>query len=182
MYGLPQAGILANHLLARHLAVHGYHQTKFTTGLWEQNSWPIKITLVVDYVGVQYVGDKHANHLILALEQSYTISKDWSGSICCGITLDWDYTNKHVTLSMHGYITDALHKNQHTMPKRPQHAPHIWMEPAYDQRIQYAPIADESPPVTTSEITRAQQIVGTLLYYAHAVDPTLIVSLSTLVS
>jgi hypothetical protein len=27
MYGLPQAGILANQLIARRLAIHGYHQT-----------------------------------------------------------------------------------------------------------------------------------------------------------
>jgi hypothetical protein len=33
MYGLPQAGILANQLVARCLAIHGYHQTKFTPGL-----------------------------------------------------------------------------------------------------------------------------------------------------
>jgi hypothetical protein len=30
MYGLRQAVILANQLLARRLAIHGYHQTKFT--------------------------------------------------------------------------------------------------------------------------------------------------------
>jgi hypothetical protein len=30
MYGLTQAGILANQLIARRLAIHGYHQTKFT--------------------------------------------------------------------------------------------------------------------------------------------------------
>jgi hypothetical protein len=33
MYGLPRAGILANQLLARHLFIHGYNQTKFTPGL-----------------------------------------------------------------------------------------------------------------------------------------------------
>jgi hypothetical protein len=33
MCGLPQAGILANQLIARQLAIHGYHQTKFTPGL-----------------------------------------------------------------------------------------------------------------------------------------------------
>jgi hypothetical protein len=33
MYGLSQSGILSNQLLARRLAIHGYHQTKFTTGL-----------------------------------------------------------------------------------------------------------------------------------------------------
>jgi hypothetical protein len=34
MYDLPQSVILANQLLARRLAIHGYHQTKFTPGLW----------------------------------------------------------------------------------------------------------------------------------------------------
>jgi hypothetical protein len=34
MYGLPQAGILANQLISCRLAIHGYHQTKFTPGLW----------------------------------------------------------------------------------------------------------------------------------------------------
>jgi hypothetical protein len=39
-----------------------------------------------------------------------------------------------------------------------------------------------APPATAAEITRAQAIVGTLLYNARAVDPTLLVPLSTLVS
>jgi hypothetical protein len=41
MYGLPQAGILANQLLARRLAIHGYHQTKSTPGLWRHVTRPI---------------------------------------------------------------------------------------------------------------------------------------------
>jgi hypothetical protein len=40
MYGLPQVGILANQLLARRIAIHGYHQTKFTTGLWRHVTLP----------------------------------------------------------------------------------------------------------------------------------------------
>jgi hypothetical protein len=56
MFGLPQAGILANQLLARRIAVHGYHETKFTPGLWRHVKLPIQFTLVVDDFGVQYVG------------------------------------------------------------------------------------------------------------------------------
>jgi hypothetical protein len=56
MCGMPQASILANQLLARHLAIHGYHQTKFTPGLWRHVTHPIQFTLVVDDFGVQYVG------------------------------------------------------------------------------------------------------------------------------
>jgi hypothetical protein len=41
MYGLPQAGILANQLLACRLAIHGYRQTIFTAGLWRHvTRWP----------------------------------------------------------------------------------------------------------------------------------------------
>jgi hypothetical protein len=62
MYDLPQAGILANQLLARRLAIHGYHQTKFTPGLWRHVTHPIQFTLVVDDFGVQYVGEEYAHH------------------------------------------------------------------------------------------------------------------------
>jgi hypothetical protein len=63
----------------------------------------------VDDFVVQYVGKEHAQHLIDALETDYTVSKDLAGGIYCGITLKWDYENKHVDLSMPGYIKDALH-------------------------------------------------------------------------
>jgi hypothetical protein len=67
MYGLPQASIIANQLLARRLTIHGYHQTKFTPDLWHHITHPIQFTLVVDDLGVQYVGQEHAQHLIDAL-------------------------------------------------------------------------------------------------------------------
>jgi hypothetical protein len=178
MYGLPQAGVLANQLLARRLAIHGYHQTKFTPCLWRHVTRPIQFTLLVDDFGVKYVGAEHAHHIIAALETDYTVSKDWTSGLYCGITLKWDYANKHVDLSMPGYIKDALHKFQHPLPTRPQYAPHTWTVPAYGQCIQYAPPPDAAPPATAAEITRAQAIVGTLLYNALAVDPTLIVPLS----
>jgi hypothetical protein len=67
MYGLPQAGILDNQLLARRLAIHRYHQTKFMQGLWRHVTRPIQFTLVVYNFGVQYVGAEHAQHLIAKL-------------------------------------------------------------------------------------------------------------------
>jgi hypothetical protein len=118
----------------------------FTPGLWCHVTRPIQFALVVDYYGVQYVGKEHAQYLIDALETDYTISKDLTGGIYCGITLKWDYENKHVDQSMRGYIKDALHNFQHTMPKRPQYAPHNWTFRTYGQRIQYAPLPDYPPP------------------------------------
>jgi hypothetical protein len=182
MYGLPQAGILANHILAKRLAPHGYRQTKTTPGLWAHDTLPITFSLVVDDFGVKYEGRENVHHLINALEQHYTVSKDWTGGLYCGITLHWDYILKHVDLSMPEYIPSMLHKYQHPPAKRPQYTPHICTEPVYGQCIKYAPLTDESAAASAADITWAQGISGTLLYYTRSVYPTLIMPLSTIVS
>jgi hypothetical protein len=182
MYGLPRSVILANQLLACRLAIHGYHQKKFTPCLWRHVTRTIQFTLVVEDFGVQYVGAERAHHLIAALETDYTVSKDWNCGLYCGMTLKWDYANKYAHLSKSGYIKDALHKFQHQLPTRPQYAPYNWTVPAYGQRIQYAPLPDAAPPATEAEITRAQVIVGNLVYNARAVDTTPFVPLRALAS
>ena len=48
MYGLPQSGILAQELLEKRLNDEGYHQSKFTPGLWTHEWRPLCFTLVVD--------------------------------------------------------------------------------------------------------------------------------------
>jgi hypothetical protein len=39
MYGLLQAGILANKLLKQRLEPHGYHECTHTPGLWKHHRW-----------------------------------------------------------------------------------------------------------------------------------------------
>jgi hypothetical protein len=46
MYGLPQAGIIAQELLAKRLKEHGYNQSKTTPGLWTHEWHPITFSLV----------------------------------------------------------------------------------------------------------------------------------------
>ncbi|KAL7474459.1 hypothetical protein ACHAW6_000435, partial [Cyclotella cf. meneghiniana] len=53
MYGLPQAGILANKLLAKRLASAGYYQCQYTPGLWRHVWRPITFCLVVDDFGIK---------------------------------------------------------------------------------------------------------------------------------
>jgi hypothetical protein len=38
MYGLPQAGIIAQQLLEKQLRQHGYRQCKTTLGLWKHDT------------------------------------------------------------------------------------------------------------------------------------------------
>ena len=68
MYGLPQAGILAQQLLEQRLNEHGYSQSKAVPGLWTHKTRPISFTLVVDDFGVKYVGKEHVMHLINILK------------------------------------------------------------------------------------------------------------------
>ena len=53
IYGLPQAGKLANEFLRKKLAPHGYFEVKHTPGLWKHISCPLQFTLVVDDFGVK---------------------------------------------------------------------------------------------------------------------------------
>ena len=52
--------------------------------------------LVVDNFGIKYLQKRHAEHLLTALQTSYKITTDWSGTKCAGMDLHWDYTKQHV--------------------------------------------------------------------------------------
>jgi hypothetical protein len=182
MYGLPQAGILANELLQRNLAKDGYRPTQHTHGLWTHDTCPISFSLVVYDFGVKYVGREHAEHLMACIKKNYNISSDWNGGAYCGLTLYWDYKKCTVDLYMPGYIKAALHKYQHAAPARPEHAPHTWNPPIYGAKTQFVNDATSSPALSDKDVNKLQQLTGTLLYYARAVDPTLIMPINVLAS
>ena len=77
MYGLPQAGVLANKLLKERLQKHGYHEVEHTPGLFTHETRPIWFTLVVDDFGVKYAGKENAEHLIKTLRIFFSLSEDW---------------------------------------------------------------------------------------------------------
>ena len=87
MYGLPEAGKIANDLLKTRLNKAGYYPSQFTPGLWRHVWIPIKFTLVVDDFGIKFEGDMHANHLVKTLKNNYDVTTDWNGEIFVGIKL-----------------------------------------------------------------------------------------------
>ena len=186
MYGLPQAGILAQKLLEERLKDAGYHQSEYTPGLWTHEWRPICFTLVVDDFGVKYVGDEHAQHLLDLVRSHYQVTDDFGkenqGSKYCGITLDWDYENRRVHLSMPGYIEEALVRFKKERPKRRQNQPHKHVPIKYGQKEDIVEEENQSEAATKEEKTYVQQVVGTFLYYARAVDPTMLVALSAIAS
>ena len=51
MYKLPKSVITSQTLTEKRLNAHGYHQSRFTPGLWTHKWRPIYFTLVVDDLG-----------------------------------------------------------------------------------------------------------------------------------
>ncbi len=96
VWGLPQAGILANKLLRKRLAPHGYHECKQMLGLWKCKTRHILFTLMVDNFGVKYVNKDDVNHLIKCPKENYELTKDWDGCLYCGIKFNWNYNNRMV--------------------------------------------------------------------------------------
>jgi hypothetical protein len=136
----------------------------------------------LDDFGIKYIGREHAQHLLDCLETQFTVTTDWTGSKYCGISLAWEYTLRHVDVSMPGYVEQALHRFQRPLPSQPQHAPHHCETPKYGQTVQFAPTPDESTPLLPPKVLPLQEVVGVLLYFARAVGSTMLVALSTIAS
>ena len=183
-YGLPQSGKLANDLLRKRLEAAGYFEAPTTPGLWRHTWRPVQFVLIVDDFGVEYVGKKHADHLLSVLKEHYEMSEDWDGAKFAGIDLEWTYGPQHqdrrCRLSMQGYISDLLFREGHKAPTKPQASPHRHREIKYGAKQQFAPPPDDSAPLDEAGVKRVQRIVGALLYYARAVDPKILVALSAI--
>jgi hypothetical protein len=80
---------------------------------------------------------------------------------------------------MPGYIARPLQRFVHPMPERPEHAPHDYSTPTYGSCQQFATI-DTSPAVNSKDTKRIQEVLGTLLYYARAVNCTMIPAIRTI--
>ena len=78
------------------------------------------------------------------------------------------------------YVEKALLCFHHQPPTKPQHSPHQWNKPNYGAKQQFATDEDTTAPLDAPAIRQVQQITGMLLYYARAVDSTLLVTLGTI--
>jgi hypothetical protein len=182
MCGLPQAGKISNDELIPHLSTHRYVQCPHTQGIFRHLTRPISFCLVVDDFGVKYVGQEHAKHLRNFIAAKHKMTTNWTGNLYLGISQNWDYQVRTVGLSMPCYVEKALKRFTHKLPHRPQHAPHAWLKPTYGAATQYTAPKDTSALLDNNSIKCLQEIIGVLLYYARAIDPTMLVALSILAS
>ncbi len=178
VWGLPQAGILTNKCLRRKLAPFGYYKCVNTPGLWYHESRPITFTLMVDDFGIKYMSQDEIDHLIASIKATYTLTKDWTGDLYRGIKLDWDYKNRTVNISMPGYMKKKLQEYEHARTSKPHYCP--YSPEQYGSKAQSPLPKDASKLLNNSGKKRIQKIVGSILYYAWAVNMTVLMALSTI--
>ena len=113
------------------------------------------------------------------MEKNYeAVSVDWDGESLCSIKLEWNYQNRTADLSMPGYITKLLQRFLHLIPKKPEHQPHCHARPQYGTKVHLTEPREKIPLLQPDDITKIQKVIGALLYYARAVDGTLMATLN----
>jgi hypothetical protein len=110
----------------------------------------------------------------------FEITVDMEGSRFCGLFMDWDYEKREVHCSISGYVEAALKRFKHERPSKPQHQPYPHNPIQYGSKAQYAEPVDDSPKLNKEDKRFIQEVTGTFLFYARAVDPTMLVALGSL--
>ena len=87
MYGLPQAGKIANDKLKLHLAKFWYEPAPITPGLWRHQTRPLQFPLVMDDFGIKYERQEEITHIHNALKTIYKIYEEWDEKLYCGLNL-----------------------------------------------------------------------------------------------
>lgn len=173
MYGLTQAGRLAQDRLIPHLAQHGYEQSHLVPMLFRHAHRPIFFTLIVDDFGIKYSNRDDAEHLFSTLREIYTITTDMTGQEYLGLSIAHDTVGHKITISIPDYVRKALDR----------FAPDLVLGHGATAPMRYHPFTygpqatealddDTSASLSDTRKRRLQAIVGTFLYYARALDIT----------
>jgi hypothetical protein len=181
MYGLPQAGLLAQNRLVAHVAEHGYIQSDIVPCLFRHATNGISFVLVVDDFGIKYTNAAGRDHLLATLRLKYKITVDMKDPTYLGMTITHDRVNHTITCSMPGYIDKVLARFRAWAGTRRARSPGVHTAPQYGAKVQYA-VEDDTDPLSKADTKTLQEIVGSMLYYARAVDPTMLTTTNTIAS
>jgi hypothetical protein len=131
---------------------------------------------------VKYVNQEVADHLIKVIAQRYPMTVDKEVTQYIGLTIEWDYKKRTARISMPEYLQKTFTKFNHVAPTKIQNSPHLHVATKYGAKVQYAMHNDTFPQLSPEETKHVQAGAGTLLYYARAVDPTILLALSSIAS
>ena len=171
-YGLPQAGALSQQRLFRHLQQHGYTQIPSSPSVFRNKSGSIRFALVVDDFAVVWTDQASMDHFVRTLTLLYQVKVNWLGNKYLGMDIRINRQDRHFTLTMNGYIRKLM---QRVRPNGIKGAstPAQYTPPNYANPGAQKTTIDASPLASESDKKLLQSVVGTLLYYCRAVDPSI---------
>ena len=79
---------------------------------------------------------------------------------------------------MPGYVTASLLSFRHQLKHNKELSPHHHVAPTCGAKVKYAEPEDDAPLLPEERINFIQKVVGVFLYYAIAIDNTVLVALS----
>ena len=174
LYGMKQAGYIANKDLVNYLESNDYMQAKNTPCLFKHTTDDIEFSLITDDFLVRYGNKQSADKLLKIMSEKYPMTHDWSCVKYAGLNIKLNYDkNRSVTISMDGYI-EAILKRFKIVTTHNVYSPEFYTQINYaSKESQLTKVIDESPICTDAEKTLIQQIAGSILYYAIGIDATM---------
>ena len=184
MYGLKQAALLAYNHLKENLAQDGYSPIIGTVGLWKHETRSTNFCVCVDDFGIKYFTTDDAHHLLNSLGKHYKYTTDRKGKNYCGLTMDRNFTDGYMDISIPEYVPNSLKPLCHTPEKSPQFYPHEHAPIQYGQKgaHQFSTALDKSPQLTTAETKHTQSTTCSFLYYGRAIDYSILPALNDIAS
>jgi hypothetical protein len=193
LWGLPQAGLLSQQRLVSHLALHGYLPADPAVPCYFKHvTRSLTFTLVIDDFGVvkyQSIADvEHLKDTIRLLYPKFT--ENWNGDRYLQFHLHWNYPVCSLSYNLPDYIPKALERFRHNEILQGASTPALYIPPFF-ARKSTSPLVlhpsqrlheDNSRPCTPAELTYLQQVIGVYLYYARAVDCTMLTAVNHLSS
>ena len=138
--------------------------------------------MCVDDFELKYYTKQEATDFLQMLGKHYTYTVDWTGHNFCGLTLDWNYEKGFVDVSMPNYVRDTLKRLKHVPKVFPQYSPHKYAPIVYGKpnTQQYTAAQDTTPLLSPKDTKYIQSGVGAFLYYARAIEGTMLPSLNSI--
>ena len=178
MYGLKEAGLIAQKELLNVLSRNGYSEPD-NMMIIRANDPKDKTAAVVnvDDFGIKYTDKADAEKLLQIIRDAgYILKVDWEGKKYCGLNINHDIIGRTLTIDVGDMVFDMLERFGMTDCKGAD-SPIKYIAPIYGQAKQYSEI-DESTPLNKEEIKRLQQIIGCLLFLAYAVRYDIVTAVS----
>ena len=170
MPGLGASGLLSQLRLLAQLYSFDFLQTA-TPCLFRHRTRDITFALVVDDFLIRYKDIDDLHHFTTCLSELFHIKVYPECVSFLGFTIDYNRTARTLSISYPSYIPDLLTRLQ--IPNlKTRKSPCVYVPPVFGSSKPQVNTEDDSPPATAADKAQLQIIVGSILYYARAVDAT----------